>query len=188
MGLLANSVYIVIFASFLIYSILGGADESGENVDQLYTSIQLLLILLASTSGGFLGAKLYSPDKDLDMGNDKLTFFGVRWLHYLWILPFIFCSFLNSVIIIIYAGFLTLLADLYFAIRPSLWFNITWWIYFFIIPSLVLGAALIIFRGFIRFYEVMQYKNAESRGWKKFGQVFLYGIGAPTLSCALAGC
>ncbi|MDI6891274.1 MAG: hypothetical protein QMC83_10135, partial [Thermodesulfovibrionales bacterium] len=49
-----------------------------------------------------LGEKIYSPDKDLDLGNDKLTIFGVRWLHYLWILPFIFYPFLASVIIIIY--------------------------------------------------------------------------------------
>ncbi len=186
-GLLANSIYILIFAGILIFAILEGTDELVGNISlQLYTFIQFLFIFLASIFGGFLGEKIYSSDKDLDLGNDKLTIFGVRWLHYFWILPFIFYPFLTSVIIIIYAGILTFLADFYFAIHPSLWFNIAWWIYFFIIPMVVFGAAYIMFGGFIRFYETMQYKQSGSRGWKKFGQVLLYGIGAPMLSYTLA--
>jgi hypothetical protein len=186
-ALLANSIYTLIFAGILIFAILEGTDKLVGNISlQLYTFIQFLFTLLASIFGGFFGERIYSPDKDLDLGNDKLTIFGIRWLHYFWILPFIFYPFLTSFIIISYAGVLTFLADFYFAIHPSIWFNVAWWIYFFIIPLVVFGAAWIMFGGFMRFYEIMQYKQIESRGWKKFGQVLLYGIGAPILSYGLA--
>ena len=186
-GLLANSIYILIFTGILVFAIIKGVDELIGSISfQLYAFIQLLLIILASIFGGFIGEKFYSPDKDLDLGNNKLTIFGIRWLHYFWILPFIFYPFLASFIIVIYEAILSFLVDYYFAIHPSLWFKFAWWIYFFIVPMVVSGATLIMFGGFIRFCEIMQYKQAESKGWKKFGQVFLYGIGAPVLSYALA--
>lgn len=186
-GLLANSLYTLIFAGILVFAIIKGADELVGNISlQLYAFLQFLFIILASIFGGFLGEKYYSPDKDLDLEKDKLTIFGIRWSHYFWILPFIFYPFLASIIIIIYAGILTFLVGYYFSIHPSLWFNIAWWFYFFIIPMAVFFAGWITFGGFIRFYEVMQYKQTEPKGWKKFGQVLLYGIGAPMLSYAIA--
>jgi len=187
-GLLANSIYALIFAGILGFSIAKGMDKLVGNISlQLYAFLQFLFIILASICGGLLGEKYYTPDKDLDLEKDRLTVFGVRWPHYFWILPFIFYPFLASAIIVIYAGILTFLVDFYFAIHPSLWIKITWWVYFFIIPMVIFGAAWIMFGGFVRFYEVMQYKQVESKGWKKFGQVLLYGIGAPILSYALAG-
>ena len=186
-GLLANSLYALIFAGILGFSLARGVDKLVGNISlQLYSFLQFLFIILASIFGGLLGEKYYSPDKDLDLEKDKLTILGVRWPHYFWILPFIFYPFLASTIIVIYAGILTFLVNFYFGIHPSLWFNIAWWIYFFIIPMVVFGAAWIMIGGFIRFYEIMQYKQIESKGWKKFGQVLLYGIGAPILAYTLA--
>lgn len=186
-GLLANSIFILVYAGLLIFAIVKGTDELvGDISFQLYMFIQFLSIFLASISGGFLGEKFYSPDKDLDLGNDKLTIFGIWWPHYFWILPFILYPFLTSFIIIIYVSILTLLVDFYFTIHPSLWLNIAWWIHFFIVPIMILLAIVVMFFGFIRFYGVIQYKQIESKGWRKFGQILLYGVGAQILSYALA--
>lgn len=184
-GLLANSVYALIFLLGIYF--FRDTDESPGNISlQLGAFLLFLSVILASILGGLFGEKYYSPDKDLDLGKDKLTIFGIHWPHYFWILPFIFYPFLASFVIIVYAGILTYLVDFYFAIHPSLWFNIAWWGYFFVIPMAVLCAGWVAFAGFIRFYEIMQYKQTELKRWKKSGQVLLYGMGTPLLSYAIA--
>jgi hypothetical protein len=186
-GLLSNSTFIILLAVYLISAISEGSDELVGHISlQLYTFISLLLTVLAGIFGGFFGQRFYSPDKDIDLGNDKLTVFGMRWAHYFWVLPFIIYPYLASIIMIIYAVTLCLLADFYFGIHPSLWLNVAWWIYFFAVPIGVFFAVWITFRGLIRFYELMQYRQMRSRGWKKFGLVLLYGIGAPILSYSIA--
>lgn len=186
-GLLANSTFILSLAGFLIFAISEGSDELVGHISlQLYTFIAFLFTVFAGVFGGFLGQRFYSPDKDLDLGSDKLTVFGIRWAHYFWVLPFIIYPYLASIIMIIYAGALSFLVNFYFGIHPSLWLNVAWWIYFFIIPMGVFFAVWITFRGLIRFYEVMRYKQTWSSGWKKFGLVLLYGIGAPILSYTIA--
>lgn len=186
-GLLANSIFILIFAAMLIITIVRGTDVADRAISyQLEISIQLLLSLIGGVFGGWIGERVYSPDNDLDLGNAKRTIFGIRWAHYIWITPFIIYPFLSSAIIVVYAGILCLLADFYTAIHPSLWFNFSWWLYGFVIPMVILGAAWVMVGGFIRFWQIMQYRQTVSKGWKNFGKVLLFGIGAPMLSNILA--
>ncbi|MFH0887720.1 MAG: YrzE family protein [Planctomycetota bacterium] len=186
-GILSNIIYMLIWGGLLIASVIMGSDVMIGNISgQLYSFILLLSLVLTSILGGILGGKIYSPEKDLDLGNNKLTVFGVRWFHYFWIIPLFFYPFLCSLIYFAYAVVLSFLVEFYFAIHPSLWINCSWWIYFMFIPALNMIALLIVYFGFIRFYKVMQYKQIESRGWKKFGQILLYCVGAPMLSCILS--
>lgn len=186
-GILANSIYILLIGAGLILAIVASVDELIGNISlQLFLFLQFFLLLLASVFGGIIGEKYYSSDVDLDLDKDKVTVFGVRWFHYIWILPFIIYPYLTSLIIFIYSGIIIFIADFYFIFHPSVWFKLTWWFYFAFAPFLVILSAGAMFGGFSRFWEIMQHKQTESRGWKKFGQVLLFGIGAPVLAWALA--
>ncbi len=180
-GLLANSLFIII-----VLIILGFAIMYNDNEIIWKSILFLFLITISSILGTMFGNKLYSSEMDLDSLNDKVTIFGIRWFNYFWILPFIIYPFLSSFIIVTYAGILALLADFYHIIHPSLWLNLTWWLYFFIVPILVYIAIIIIIGGFVRFFGIMQYSQTKSHGWKKFKQVLIYGIGAPILSYFIA--
>ena len=153
---------------------------------QLYIFIGLILAIIASIFGGRFGEKYYSPERDLDLGQDKLTVFGIRWFHYFWILPFIIYPFLATVIIVAYAGILVALVDFYFILHPSLWLKISWWGFLFFMPILGGGAIYILALGFVRFWEVMQHKQTESKGWRRLGKILLYGIGAHILAGLIA--
>jgi hypothetical protein len=196
-GILSGSPYILFVAYILFVSIapqyfaalsrLPFADDlAGDASVQFQALLRLVLLTLAAFAGGFLGYRIYSPGLDLDLGQAKVTVFGVRWAHYFWILPLIYLAYLASVIIIAYAGVTVLLADLSFAWHPSLWFNFAWNWALPVGGILVWLAIWITCAGFVQFYEVMQYRRSDIGGWKKIGQVFLYGLCAPTLSYTLA--
>lgn len=187
-GLLANSISIILFGGVLILAIFWGEDVFiGHISAQLYAFIGFSLAILASIFGGYFGQKFYSPENDLDFGQTKLTVFGIRWFHYFWILPFIIYSFLATFIIVAYAGILVALADIYFTIHPSLWLKISWWGFLFFMPVLGMIAIYILGFAFVRFWELMQYRQTKSKGWERFGKILLYGIGAPVLSFFIAG-
>lgn len=187
-GLLANSVSIILLGFLFVFSILSG--ENVYYVDsisiQLYSFIVFILVIIASIFGGYFGQKCYSPERDLDLDKNRLTVFGIRWFHYFWILPLIIYSFLATAIIVIYASILVFLADFYYAIHPSIWFS-SWIIYFLIMPFLAMIAIYVLGLSFAKFWELMQYGQTKSRGWGRFGKVLLYGIGAPVLSFFIAG-
>jgi len=186
-GILSNSIYILLIGAGLIFAVVASVDELIGNISlQLFAFLKFFLLLLASIFGGIIGEKYYSPDIDLDLDKNKITIFGVRWIHYLWILPFIIYPYITSLIIFIYSGILIFIANFYFLFHPSVWFKLTWWFYFTFAPLLVMFAAVAMFGGFSRFWEIMQHKQIESRGWRRFGQVLLFGIGAPALAWALA--
>ena len=196
-GVLSGSPYILLVAYILFVSIapqyfialsrLPVADDvAGDASVQFQTLLRLVLLTLAVFVGGFLGHRLYDPRIDLDLDQAKVTVFGVRWAHYFWILPFIYLAFLASAIIIVYAGVAVLLADLSFAWHPSLWFNFAWNWAFPVGAIFVWLAILMTGTSFVRFYEVMQQRQTNFKGWKKFGRVVLYGVGAPALSYTMA--
>lgn len=195
-GLLSSLVYILAAGYILLLSFSGhytrvaqlpSADEMPGMISfQLQVLLQLVLLILAGCVGGLIGEKLYVPDRDLDLEQEKLTVFGVRWAHYFWILPFIYLAFLASFILIVYGVITAFLADLSYAWHPSLWFNVTWWIFFPLAPFVIYLSAWITLGGFVRFYKVMQYRQTATRGWGKVGRVFLYGVGAPALSYTAA--
>jgi len=196
-GILSNSPYILIAVYILFASVAPqyfaalsrlpmAEDLAGDTSAQFQILWRLILFILAASMGGFLGHKLYATELDLDLDQARVTIFGIRWAHYFWILPFIYLAFLASVLMIVYAGFTVLLADLSFAWHPSLWFDSAWNWGFPVGPFLVWLAVLITGASFVRFYEVMQYRQTDLRGWRKVGRVFLYGVGAPALSYAMA--
>jgi len=186
-GLLANSISIILFGGVFILAIFWGEDVFiGHISAQLYAFIGFSLAILASIFGGYFGQKFYSPENDLDLRQTKLTVFGIRWFHYFWILPFIIYSFLATFIIAVYAGVLVALADLYFVIHPSLWLKISWWGFLFFMPVLGMIAIYILGFAFVRFWELMQYRQTKSKGWGRFGKILLYGIGAPILASVIA--
>ena len=140
-GILANSIYILLIGAGLILAIVASVDELIGNISlQLFLLLRFLLLLLASIFGGIIGEKYYSPDVDLDLDKDKVTVFGVRWFHYIWILPFIIYPYLTSLIIFIYSGIIIFIADFYFIFHPSVWFKLTWWFYFAFAPDLLPGS------------------------------------------------
>lgn len=186
-GILANSITIILLGFLLFISIFDGQDTYiGIISTQLYSFLSLILIILASILGGYLGQKYYSPEIDPDSNKEKLTVFGIRWFHYFWVLPFIIYPTLTAVIIGIYTGFLVYLSDFYFLIHPSIWFNFVWWIYFFITPTLGMVAIYITVISFIEFWKIMQYGQIESRGWKKFWKILLFGVVVPSISFSIA--
>jgi hypothetical protein len=196
-GLLSSSLYILVAAYILLVSVapqysamfsrLPLADDfAGDTSVQFQIVLRLVLFALVASLGGFIGHKLYAREIDLDLGQDKVTVFGVRWPHYFWILPFIYLAFLAAVLMIVYAGITVLWADLSFAWHPSLWFDSAWNWGFPLGPFLVWIAIWITAVSFIRFYEVMQYRQVVLTRWKKVGRVFLFGVGAPALSYAVA--
>jgi len=196
-GILSNSPYILL-AGYILFAAIApqyfpsvsrlpfADDVGGDTSVQRQILLRLVLFLLASCLGGFAGQKLYAPEIDLDLAQAKVTIFGIRWAHYFWILPFVYLAFLASSFVIAYAGITVILADLSFAWHPSLWFNFSWNWGFPLGPFLVWLALWITGASFVRFYEVMQYRQKDFTGWKKAGRVLLYGIGAPTLSYTLA--
>jgi hypothetical protein len=197
-GILADSPYILFLGYVLFLSIAGGHSDTFSQLplaDVLSTDtsfwlgilLRLALVILAASIGGLVGQRLYSPDRDLDLGQEKITIFGVRWPHYFWIIPLIYLAFLASAIIILYAGAAALVADFSFAWHPSLWFNlITRFIFLPLAPFLVYVAGWITARGFVRFFEVMQYRQKAFNGWKKLWRVFVFGVGAPAVSYTIA--
>lgn len=196
-GILSSSPYILVAAYILLVS-LGpqysamfsrlpfAEDLAGDTSIESQILLRLILFALAASLGGFIGQKLYAPEIDLDLGQAKVTIFGVRWAHYFWILPFIYLAFLASVLMIVYAGMTVILADLSFAWHPSLWFNFAWNWGFPVGPFLVWLAMWMTGVSLVRFYGVMQSGKADFGRWKKAGLVLLYGVGAPALSYTIA--
>jgi hypothetical protein len=188
-GILSSSPYILA-AAYLVFA----SDQLQYSAifSQSPTSIgsqlilRLILFTLAGSLGGLIGQRLYAPEIDLDLGQAKVTIFGVRWAHYFWILPIIYLAFLASALMIIYAGIAVIFADISLAWHPSLWFNSASNAGFPVGPALVLLAAWITGVSFVRFYSNMQYGQTISRRWKRAGLVLLYGVGAPTLTYTLA--
>ena len=178
-GILSGSLYILALAYLLLVSRNDSSIES-------QAFLRLMLFTAATCLGGFVGQKLYSPEIDLDLGQAKATIFGVRWAHYFWILPLIYLAFLASAIMIVYAGITVIAADISFAFHPSLWFKLAWILGFPFGPCLVWFSLWITGASFVRFYEVMQYRQTDFRGLKKVGRVLLYGVGAPALSYTIA--
>ena len=197
-GILTDSPYLLFLGYILLVSIASGhstalswlplADElSTDTSFWLGILLRLVLVILAASIGGLVGQMLYSPDRDLDLGQEKLTIFGVRWPHYFWIVPLVYLGFLASAIIILYAGVVALLADLSFAWHPSLWFNLpTRFIFLPLAPFLVYVAWWMTAVCFVRFFAVMQWRQTEFTGWRRFWRVVLFGVGAPAVSYSIA--
>lgn len=184
---IANSLYLLAYLAGLVIFIIYKTDFWAGNISvQLYLFILVGLTILGTLSGAFLGKKYYSEDLDLDLNNSKLTLFGIRWFHYFWILPIIIYPFLSSLLIALYLSLITLIADFYFGIHPSLWFNIIWWIYSILSPIIVMLVFWMIYVGFSRFWSLMQYNQNLSKGWKKILKVLLYGLIMPAISYSLA--
>jgi hypothetical protein len=192
-GLLSSSLYILGAAYVLFVSIAPeysamfsrwplAEDFAGDTSVQFQFLLRLVLFTLAALAGGFVGHKLYAPEIDLDLGQRKVTIFGIRWAHYFWILPLIYLAFLASLVMVVYAGITVLWADLAFAWHPSIWFDFAWNWGFPVGPILVWIAAWMTGASFLRFYQVMQYRQVDFRGWRKAGRALLYGVGAPALS------
>ncbi|MFA5460243.1 MAG: hypothetical protein WC283_02875 [Candidatus Paceibacterota bacterium] len=181
-GLLANSFSIILLGLVFYLAIIGKENLYIGNIPaQLYTSISFISVILVSILGGYLGQKYYSPEIDLDLEKNRLTIFGIRWFHYFWIFPLIIYSFLSTAIIAIYASILVSLAGFYYTVHPSIWFS-SWLIYLFFVPALVMIAVYLLGFAFIRFWELMQYGQEISKGWKHFLWLLLYGVGVPILS------
>lgn len=186
-GLIANSIYIIVFSYLLTVVISSGSDTMLGGISaQLYIFIALALLIVSSIFGGIWGQKSYDEQFDLDKDNKAVTIFGVRWGNYFWILPFIVYPFLSSLVYIIYSAVVAYLADFYLVIHPSLWLSIAWWFYFAIVPVVVYFAATVFYEGLLRFFRVMQYGQTEYKNWGRTWRVLFYGIGAPILSWGLA--
>jgi len=196
-GLLSSLPYILVAVYILLVS-LGpqysavfarlpfAEDLAGDTSLQHQAILRLVLFGLAGSLGGLVGHRLYAPEIDVDLGQVRVTIFGIRWAHYFWILPFIYLAFLASVLMIVYAAVTILFADFFFAWHPSLWFDSAWNWGFPVGPFLAWLAIWITGVSFIRFYKIMQYRQAEFKGWKKVRRILLYGVGAPALSYTVA--
>lgn len=196
-GVLSNSPWILLLGYLLFASVVSGnpsfskfplvQEDALDNWFLFGIFLRLALIILAGWVGGFIGKRIYSPDKDLDAGHDKATIFGVRWPHYLWITPLVYEAFFCSAIMIVYAGAIALLAILSFAWHPSLWFSVlAGWILLPIIPLVFYLAVSLTAVGFVRFHKAMQYTQTSIRGWKRFWQVLLYGVAVPAATYTIA--
>jgi hypothetical protein len=196
-GILSSSPYILAAGYVLLvsagpqysssFSRLPFADDlAGDTSVASQIVLRFILFVFAGSLGGFIGRKIYAPALDLDLGQSKVTVFGVRWAHYFWILPFIYLAFLASALMIAYAGITVIFADITFVWHPSLWFNFAWNWGFPVGLILVWLAAWITGASFVRFYSLMQYGQSSARRWKRVGLVLLYGVGAPTLSYTMA--
>jgi hypothetical protein len=182
-GVISNIGYIFMGVVGFIFIIAESPDASYEAFQIIF--LYLFLIFGVSIGGGFLGEKVYCLEFDLDLKNDKLTVFGIRWLHYFWILP-LFLGFFISFLYFEYASLIFLLAQLYFIIHPSLWFKLSWWGYGIIVPVVGYVAIRVMLLSLIEFFQVIQYKQSEIKGWAKFWKVLLCGIVDPLLTCILA--
>ena len=153
---------------------------------RLWTFLYFILAVIAGIFGGYFGEKLYSPERDFDLGKNKLTVFGIRWFHYFWIFPIVLYSFLATFIIAVYAAILIALADLYFTIHPSLWLSFSWWAFLIFMPIFGGIPIYLLFFSFGRFWDLMQYQQVKSNGWKRIMKILLHGIGAPCLASIIA--
>lgn len=178
-GILTNIVPILFLFGAMVYTILLGADPTRVLISS--ACFQFVLIILASIFGGIYGQYYYKEERDLDLGNKKLTIFGVCLSHYLWIVPLIFYPFISSTVVIVYAWVFTFSTELFFVTHPSLWINIAWWFYFFINPLLIVLTALLMLFAFFKFWIVMQCRQTFYLGWEKFWQVIIYGVTMPIL-------
>ncbi|HUY14054.1 MAG TPA: hypothetical protein VMX16_10570 [Terriglobia bacterium] len=194
-GFISGSPYIFVCAYLLLpHSVgshvhtLGDLGDSGQlqPYQRLYLTVMLILLSAAAIVGGWTGERFYSPKRDRDLESGKITVFGVRWPHYLWIIPLIYRFFFASVILIVYAGISSYLADLSYLLHPSLWLSLSWCLASSAAPFLIWLSGMVTIAGFARFYEVMQYRQTRWRGWGRAGRVILFGVGAPTLSFAIA--
>lgn len=171
-GLLANALIIL----------------PGMNRVGMREMLILACILLASIVGGYFGERLYSPDLDRDLGSDKPTFFGIRWFHYLWLAPLV-VLYLIALLSAVWFGVITIYADLYFIMHPSLWLHFSYGIGTIVLFAVGVTVVPILTVGFSRLHQAVQYKEGESNGWRVAGKVLLYGLGAPILADSLAsGC
>lgn len=183
-GLLTNMVPILFLVAVMCYAVLSGANPLSVMASSAF--FQLILIIVASVTGGVYGQYFYKEERDLDLGKDKITIFGVYIPHYLWVLPLILYPFISSAVVIIYAWIFTFSTDLFFVSNPSLWINISWWFYFFINAFIIFVISILMIFSFFKFWKVMQYKQSFYIGWERFWQIVLYGFGIPVIVRAMA--
>lgn len=179
-GLLTNIVPILFLFLAMIYTILLGANPL--LVAASSACFQFALMVLASVSGGIFGQYFYKEERDLDLGNKRLTIFGICLWHYLWIVPLIFYPFISSIVVIIYAWIFTFSTSLFFVTHLNLWINVAWWFYFFINPFIIVLTGLLMVFSFSRFWKVMNCKQTFYTGWERIWQVLFYGMLAPVLA------
>lgn len=178
-GILTNIIPIFFLAGAMAYTIVLGANPLGVAASS--ACFQLFLMIVASAIGGIYGQYFYKEERDLDLGKDKLTIFGIYLPHYLWMIPMILYPFISSIVVIVYAWIFTFSTDLFFVIHPNLWINVAWWFYFFINPFLIFASSLLMIYAFSRFWKVMQYRQSFYTGWERFVQVLMYGFGVPII-------
>lgn len=194
-GCISGSPYILICAYLLLPHSAGTHAHTLEDVrnsgqlqphERLYLTVMLILLSAAAVVAGLVGERFYSPERDRDLESGKITLFGVRWFHYLWIIPLIYRFFFASVILTVYAGISAYLADLSYAVHPSLWLSLSSWFALEVAPVVIWVSGVVTVGGFAKFYEAMQYQQTKWRGWGKVGRVVLFGLGAPALSYSIA--
>ncbi len=185
-ALIANFVYIISFAAIFIFSSFQYQARSfGIFTPQILLLFFLGSIVLLTLLGGYLGEFFYSPNRDLDINNDRFTVFGIRWFHYFW-LGLVIMPTLTSLVVSAYAIVLAILATFYHIVRPSLWLNFIWGDYLMWIPSVAIMSVVVLWYGFLHFWEIMCYKKNEMKWWARVALAIFYGIGAPILSWLLA--
>lgn len=178
-GLLSNFLPIIFWVLAFTYALSAGA----EPLRLLFSTpfLQFVVVVLASIFGGLYGQIFYNKDRDLDIDKHGPTIFGVYWLHYLWIAPVVFYPFITAIIAIIYSWLYAFSTDLYFVSHIKLWINIAWWFYFFVNPLIIFISGLMIVMAFVKFWQVMQFKQTYYDTWEKGGKILLYGVATPVI-------
>ncbi|GEM_PF-5320276 len=161
-----------------VYSFLFSKEHVMENITAF--GVNIPIIFIACIIGYFIAKKIYKPQFDLDFKNNKLTLFGVRWFHYIWIsfvLLLYFLSFIQIPVAVVHA-----LTSLLFQLtHPSHWLDFSYFLTNLVINPMLLALATILsIQGFIRFFALMQY-GVKSNVFIKVIKVVLLGYLLPNI-------
>ena len=168
------------FASYipLLVVLSGALDAQGLALFWMGVG-SALLYLAGGLVGGWFGGKLSAEAASIESHG---TVAGIRWGHLFWILPFIGYPWLASLSLAVYFALAMFVAELYYLFHPSLWLNITWWIFFAVTPVLLVLTFAVIASALTAFISSMHHSKRNGR----LSRVLLYGLGAPVLSWFLA--
>ena len=131
------------------------------------------LLSVSAFVGGSIGRSVSLVTRDYEATD---TAFGVRWRHYLWLLPLFAVNFLQVVLIVVVFLVLAAVAFLNFSIHPSLWFSPVYWFLSLVLPVLAAIAAALSLSAPVMLLKRMHHSHTTGRMLSVLG----WGVLAPT--------
>ncbi len=164
-----------------------GVSNSGDQLTRYLPFCGLLIMttVVAGLIGQFISLRYYPFGWEVLESNP--TILGIRWYHYLWILPLFFLQAGQTFLMVTSAVLTTVLTDLYSIVNPACWSQKPYWYHLLLNSPLMFLTVGITRWSIVGLRKSLPQKQAQSGVLKTIWNVILYGVIALSVAYFLAG-